>query len=221
VNRAYKTVRQKHLANRQLDYFNGTGLGGSSIINFQFWTVGPKGDYEEWAERVDDQAFNWENAQRLFKKIESFDLSTVEGKSKYVSPSAYNHGQSGAVNVEFEKNLTPEHTKIIDGVVAMGLPRNLDINSGNPIGVGVPPNSSKRGYRVTAKLAYLSHPLPNLEIKTSTSVDKILWDGNRAIGVETANGSCKCTPFTETPICLDTNKSQIWHPKKSLSLAAR
>ncbi len=63
-------------------------------------------------------------------------------------------------------------------------PKNLDHNSGDPIGVSVCQQGIHNGKRVTASEAYLASSLPNLIIMTEASVTKVLFQGKKAVGVE-------------------------------------
>ena len=62
--------------------------------------------------------------------------------------------------------------------------KNLDHNSGNPLGVSVCQVSAFNGQRTTASGAYLSTTPPNLTIMTETAVRRILFRDLKAIGVE-------------------------------------
>ena len=79
-------------------------------------------------------------------------------------------------------------------------PKNLDHNSGNPIGVGVCQFSSCNGKRVTASEAYLTSDLPNLTIITETTITKIIIQENKAVGVESYGKQCSSilTAFNAT-----------------------
>lgn len=62
---------------------------------------------------------------------------------------------------------------------------NLDQNNGDPIGFGITPNTSKNGLRTTSASAFIyGNKLPNLEIFTGSSVSKIVFEANKAVGVE-------------------------------------
>lgn len=58
LNWGYKTEPQAHLKGQQIDYSRGKGLGGSTSINFSCWVVGADEDYNEWARKVGDEAWN-------------------------------------------------------------------------------------------------------------------------------------------------------------------
>lgn len=70
-----------------------------------------------------------------------------------------------------------------------GLPLNEDVNSGDPIGMGMGTVSiTSDGRRLTAADAYLQHVPSNLEIAASTTIRRVIMENKRAIGVETVSG---------------------------------
>ena len=74
-------------------------------------------------------------------------------------------------------------------------PKNLDHNSGDPLGISVCQLSAHEGKRVTASGAYLTSNAPNLTITTDTAVTKIIIDDGKAVGVEVderRNSSTSC-----------------------------
>jgi choline dehydrogenase-like flavoprotein len=85
LNWGYKTVPQPHLKGQEIDYSRGKGLGGSSAINFCCWVIGPSDDFDEWAERVGDDAWSWKNVKSRFGKIESYHVDMPEGH-KFLKP---------------------------------------------------------------------------------------------------------------------------------------
>lgn len=69
-------------------------------------------------------------------------------------------------------------------------PLNPDLNSGNPIGLSVTPESAYKGVRTTAA-DFLLDPPDNLHILTNTQVARVLFSPNdptTAIGIETLDG---------------------------------
>ena len=65
--------------------------------------------------------------------------------------------------------------------------KNLDHNSGNPLGIGICQHSTYDGYRVTASKAFLDRQLDNLTIMAGSTVLKVMFHGKRAVGVEMEN----------------------------------
>ncbi|KAM0197387.1 hypothetical protein ACHAPA_001426 [Fusarium lateritium] len=184
MNWGYKTVPQEFADNRELDYSRGKGLGGSSAINFGVYSVGARDDYDEWARIVGDETFRWEKIQKRYKELETFHGSLPEGvDAKYAAPKAEDHGSSGKLHVgyasEWEKDLPP----VLDLFEDAGFPLNPDHNSGNPLGMSVLINSSCNGRRSTSNDLLTPKP-DNLIIMTNSSVQRIVLDGNKAVGVE-------------------------------------
>ena len=73
LNWHYKTAPQNHLSGQEVDYSRGRGLGGSTAINFCGWTVGPRDDYDEWADMVGDVRFGWKNVSKVLRRVENLD----------------------------------------------------------------------------------------------------------------------------------------------------
>ena len=63
-------------------------------------------------------------------------------------------------------------------------PKNLNHNSGNPIGISVCQLAAHNQQRVTASGAYLSSKPANLTVKIEASVAKVLLQNQKAIGIE-------------------------------------
>ncbi|QDS74375.1 hypothetical protein FKW77_005121 [Venturia effusa] len=182
-NWGYKSAPQKHLNGRQIDYSRGRGLGGSSRINFACYTIGPKHDYDHWADLVGDDFFNWENSRRRFNTIESYQLDIDSKYKKYADPSQAEHGKSGPLSVSFPKLWERGLSETIDAFKENGNPINTDINSGDPIGFGICPSTSSKGLRMTSATAFLKNPPDNLTIITESPTTKILMDNDLVTGV--------------------------------------
>ena len=203
LNWGHKTVSQPQLKGQQLDYSRGKGLGGSTAINFCCWVIGPREDFDEWADRVGDEAWSWKNVKERFKKIESYHVEVPEGHT-FLKPKAegqffpffprrcwyvvlmgvLDHGTNGPLHVsyaaEFEKGL--EDVFIAAEEVGLGV--NPDVNSGNPIGMGMGAATMYQGRRTTAA-SYLSNAPPNLTIAVDSTVAKVLMSGKKATGIKT------------------------------------
>ncbi|KAF2417417.1 alcohol oxidase [Tothia fuscella] len=178
----YQTIPQKHLLNRQINYSAGKGLGGSSCINFAFYTRGPNADWDEWSNIVGDDFFNARNAEKMFKRFEGFELVPTKEHLKYVNPFSEHHSFLGPVKISVPKVWERNMEAVIKVAEDFGLPSNLDINSGNPIGNGVDPATGSMAKRTTAATAYLSKPPNNLTIMTHALATKIIFEGKKTIG---------------------------------------
>ncbi|KAG2420365.1 hypothetical protein HFD88_005166 [Aspergillus terreus] len=186
MNWGYKTTPQEHCNGRQIDYSRGKVLGGSSAINFGVYTVGARDDYDEWASLVGDESFSWNTMQKRFKRLETFHGTIADEKNaKYAGPKSSDHGSGGDLRVGYAAEWEQDLPLMMDVFEQAGLARNPDHNSGDPLGMALVINSSHQGQRVTATDLLRNSP-DNLSIITETPVRRLILDGLKAIGVETA-----------------------------------
>jgi len=190
-NWGYQSAPQKHLNARQVDYSRGRGLGGSSRINFACYTIGPKGDFDHWAEIVGDDFFNWSNARRRYNSIENYDLNVSSKYKNYADFTKAEHGRDGPLKVGMPVQLERGMPELIDAAIEKGMTYNTDINSGNPIGIGICASTAQKGRRTTSALAYLEDRPANLTIVTDSVASKVLFEGKRAIGVLAGGRRCQ------------------------------
>lgn len=192
VNWGYQTTPQKQLLDREIDYSRGKGLGGSSVINFANWTVGPREDYDRWARMVGDETFNWNNMRRRLKGLEKLraPVSTAFGGGKYSSPNPEHHGSDGPLPIWYPNVVENGFMDYLDAAVSCGYQPNPDLNSGDPIGISVAPATGDNGLRWSSSWAFLQGVPDNLEIVTAAPVTRILLVGNRAVGVEANSKQC-------------------------------
>ena len=150
----------------------GRTLGGSSSINAMLYVRGHRWDYDHWSELGND-GWSYDEVLPYFKKAEHNE----EHDDEY-------HGQKGPLNVSKIRN----DNLFTDDFVTAGSKIhkfNKDFNGEDQEGVGYYQTTQKNGKRCSAAKAYLVPALErdNLTVLTDTNVDKIIMDGNRAIGV--------------------------------------
>ena len=75
-----------------------------------------------------------------------------------------------------------EFGQYFDGITR-DYPRNLDLNSGNPIGMAVTQYTTIEGRRITASSTFLSSKPINLTVQVESAVDKIIFEGQNVIGI--------------------------------------
>jgi choline dehydrogenase-like flavoprotein len=191
MNWGYKTAPQKECYNRELDYSRGRGIGGSTAINFGVFSIGARGDYEEWARIVGDKNYEWENIQRQLKSLETFHGDLPEGvTSKYVAPKASDHGFSGPLHIGYANEWERDVIEVMDAIEQAGFPLNPDHNSGNPIGLSVLISSAYKGLRSTAGDLLTAAPA-NLTVITNAPVQRLVLEGKKVIGVESNGTQCQ------------------------------
>jgi choline dehydrogenase len=133
-------------------------------------------DFDEWV-KLGCPDWSWENVLPFYKRLED-DRDFIDDQ----------HGQGGPVVVT-----RPRRDEVHGLDVAFwqeclrrGVPDLPDLNCGSEAGVGPVPTNSVHGERVDMATAYLASARcrPNLEVRASTRVTRVVLDGRRAIGVE-------------------------------------
>ncbi|KAF1845989.1 GMC oxidoreductase [Cucurbitaria berberidis CBS 394.84] len=189
LNWHYKTTPQTHLKGQVIDYSRGKGLGGSTAINFCGWTVGPRDDYDEWASIVGDERFAWSNVKNVLKRISNLDTRIPDQTMNHrINAKPHNHSTSGNLDLTYGESWLPDVGDIFTAAEQSGHRINPDVNNGDPIGMGMGSVCIAKGIRATSSSAYLSRTPPNLRVLVNTPVARVLFDGKRAIGVESIDG---------------------------------
>lgn len=183
LNWNYHTPPQKHAKGRAINYSRGKGLGGSTAINFACYDIGPKDDFEEWANLVGDDTWRWEHSLQRYRSLETYHGEVPANIQKYLNPIAEHHGDNGPLDIGFPFVWERDLPMNMDLFEEYGLPLNPDINSGNPLGMALCPNTALKGQRTTAA-AFLEKAPNNLTVLTDTVIDKIILEDKVAVGVE-------------------------------------
>jgi choline dehydrogenase len=173
-NWRYYTVPQKQLNNRQLYIPRGKTLGGSSAVNAMVYTRGHKWDYDHWAS-LGNEGWGWDDVLPIFRRAENHE----KGENEF-------HGSGGPLNVA---PLTFKHgvsQGFVKAAVEAGFPDRDEFNDDIQEGVGFFEVTQKSGERFGVARGYL-HPAlerDNLTVVTEAQVNRVLFDGKRATGVE-------------------------------------
>lgn len=181
------TAPQKKLNNREIVFLRGKQLGGSSAVNYMALARGPAADFDDWARLTGDEGWKWDNILPLMKELEDFRQERPHGFKEYANPDPQYHGCGGPIKVGFGDVMTPGVPKFFDACKEVGIEVCLDNNSGNPVGVGLAQFNTGAGERSYAATAFLGaekqKALPNLQILTNVSVDKIIFEAKKAVGL--------------------------------------
>mgnify|MGYP001215307742 FL=1 len=151
----------------------GKTLGGSSSINAMLYVRGHRWDYDHWSE-LGNEGWSYDEVLPYFKKAEHNEEFDDEF-----------HGQNGPLNVsKIRHQNTPTDDFVKTGSKLFGF--NDDFNGAEQEGVGYYQTTQKDGKRCSAAKAYLVPALEreNLTVMTDTNVNKIIFDNNKAVGVE-------------------------------------
>ncbi|TVY81898.1 Alcohol dehydrogenase [acceptor] [Lachnellula suecica] len=188
LNWGYKTAPQKHLKGQQIDYSRGKGLGGSTAINFSCWIVGADEDFNEWARKVDDTAWEWKEVKERFKRIVTYHTEIPEEHRKFIEPKVEDHGVNGPLHLTYADTWEKGVGDVFVAAEEVGLGTVKDVNSGKPIGMGMGATCMYKGVRTTAA-SFLEDVPPNLTIKTHSPIAKVMLSSSKvATGIQTIDG---------------------------------
>ena len=133
-------------------------------------------DYERWSR--DQGMANWDYAHCLpyFRKMET---CIADPKNPF-------RGESGPLKLERGPSKGPLFKAFFKATEDAGYPRTDDVNGYKQEGFARFDRNVYRGRRLSAARAYLYPAMkrPNLTVKTRAMVTKVLFEGERAVGVE-------------------------------------
>ena len=173
----YNSTPQKALHGRQIYLPRGKGLGGSSNMNGMIYMRGVKRDYDNWAEMGLD-GWGYNDMLRFFKKSES---------SKYRRDQW--HGSFGPLATEPSRNFGTLEKAFIEASIKAGHMYIDDFNGPFRTGAGRTDSMIKNGIRQSSNIAYLSTKPKNLTLFKNCHVKRILIKKDKAIGIETVEGT--------------------------------
>ncbi len=174
-NWAYRTVPEPYMDNRVMDCPRGRVLGGSSSINGMCYIRGHSEDYNRWSVETGDPEWSYAHCLPYFRKSNT----RLAGADDY-------HGGDGPLVVTTGPCENPLFQAFIEAGVQAGYGRTQDLNGYRQEGFGPMDMTVNNGVRWSAVKAYLNpaQSRGNLAIVQRTLVNRVIFEGNRAVGVE-------------------------------------
>ncbi len=153
----------------------GRVVGGSSAVNGQIFLRGVPEDYDNWA--------TWGNDKWGFEELMPY-FRMVETDTDYAGDF---HGSEGPIIVRRFKpdEWNPDQRAFYEAARANGFPECPDHNAPDSTGVGPTPLNNPGRVRWSTAIGYLSiaRERPNLTIQPECLVHRVLFEGNRAVGI--------------------------------------
>jgi choline dehydrogenase len=178
-NWGFESAPEPHLDERRMNCPRGRVLGGSSSINGMVYVRGHACDFEEW-QRHGADGWNYAGCLPYFRKAESW----IKGGDDY-------RGDDGPLKTCIGNGLrNPLYRAFIEAGREAGYPQTADYNGFQQEGFGEMHMTVGNGIRCSTAVAYLepAESRSNLELRTNVDVDKVLFDGRTATGVEYSAG---------------------------------
>jgi choline dehydrogenase len=171
----YESEPEPHMNGRRIYHARGKVLGGSSSINGMIFQRGNPLDYERWAHEGGIGDWDYAHCLPYFKRMET----CVAGADEW-------RGGDGPLILERGPAEGPLFGAFFAAVQQAGHELTSDVNGYHQEGFAKFDRNISHGRRLSAARAYL-HPAmkrPNLEVRTRTFVERIVFEGTRAVGVQ-------------------------------------
>ncbi|KAJ6451318.1 alcohol oxidase [Mycena sanguinolenta] len=176
----YTTIPQTGLNGRAIAYPRGFVLGGSSSVNYMAYTRGGRDDFDRFARVTGDKGWSWDSLIPYILKNERFgppaDHHNTTGQ---FDPAV--HGFTGINSVSLPGSPTEIDSRVFEATDELSeFPFNLDMNSGNTIGIGWMQATIKDGTRSSSATSYLAPEFinrPNLHVLLNARVTRVLPTG--------------------------------------------
>lgn len=152
-------------------------MGGGSSINGQMAIRGLPWDFDDWKAAGLD-GWSAEDVMPFFRKLErDLDFDGPE------------HGNTGPIPIRrLPHELWPGLSRAVEGaMIDKGYPRGDDLNGSTEDGIFPIPINNEHNRRVSAATGYLTNRVrrrPNLTILANTTVNRLVFEGRRIVGVE-------------------------------------
>lgn len=171
----WRTVPQRHMQGRVLNYTQAKVIGGGSSINAQIYTRGAAADYDDWVRLAGAQGWSYEEVLPYFKRAEN----NQRFANRY-------HAYGGPLGVSNPSGALPICEAFFLAGQDMGIPFNGDFNGERQDGLGYYQLTQWNVQRSSTSTAYLQpiRQRQNLTVALNARVLRVLLEGKRAVGVE-------------------------------------
>ncbi len=153
------------------------------------------GSLAAWAEAVGDDSYSLANWMPYYRRSVEFRAPTSpprEGEMPAFDGGAFDQA-AGPLKVSYCNYAAPWSEWLSKGMSAIGIPKIADMNTGNLMGhtwvtSTIDPDKQKRSSSQTA-FYDTAKGRRNLKMHQLTRARRIVFEGNRAVGVEVASGA--------------------------------
>ena len=218
---AFETTPQTHGNGRVVGHPRGKQLGGSSAINYLYWTHASQTDINDWG-KLGNPGWSWDELDPYYKKSETYNPPTAEISRQidttYFVPSE--HGTKGPVQDSFPPFYDDFYTSWVPTFDKLGLGPTGDPRGGLAIGaystiVSQDPQNASRSY--SANAYWKPHAdRPNFKVLTEAQATKMLFKDPkelplRAKGVEFLANGKKYTASAKQEVIISAGAFQSPH----------
>ncbi len=175
----FQAVPNPLLNGRRLPLSMGKVLGGGSSINVMVWSRGHSNDWDYFADEAGDPGWSYQSVLGVYRRIEDWQGT----------PDPLRRGKGGLVYVEPARDPNLIAPAMLEAARSLGIPTFDDQNGEMMEGGGGAAIANVRirdGRRLSVfrTYAYPYMDRHNLTVLTGALVTRVVFDGNRAVGVE-------------------------------------
>ena len=169
----YHSEPEANLNNRRMHVPRGKVIGGSSSVNGMVYVHGHASDFDAW-DSLGAKGWAYADVLPYFKRSETYS----GGGDAY-------RGDDGPLHTRKGDMRNPLYRAFIAAGVEAGYGESVDLNGFRQEGFGAFDMTVHRGVRWSAANAYLRPALrrKNLRLRSRCLVEKVLFDGKKAVGV--------------------------------------
>ncbi len=171
---AYASKPEPSTAGNSEIWVRGRVLGGSSSINGMMYVRGQPADFDAIAE-LSSEDWSWTHIGAAYRALEAHELGPDETR-----------GDSGPIHITVPDLRDALSEAQVAAGRAMGWGAKADMNAPtDEVAIGYAPRTVYKGKRQSAAKAFLdpARSRSNLTILTDTTVERVLFDDKRAVGV--------------------------------------
>ncbi|MFG1358073.1 GMC family oxidoreductase [Xanthobacter pseudotagetidis] len=185
---------QPHMGGLEIYSPRGRVLGGSSAINGMAYIWGDPAIYDRWAQGG-LPGWSWDDVRPYFRKLESNRYSRLSER-----------GKTGPMRITDVGVRSPDPVSdaFLSGLGELGVARTPDYNAVSYEGARYLEQTAFHGRRWSTAVAYL-HPAarrPNLKVVSGARVTRVLFEGQRAAGVEFDRGGARTLALANGEVIL-------------------
>jgi len=176
---AFTAEPNPYLNGRAIPMNMGKVLGGGSSINVMVWARGHRADWNYFAAEAGDDAWNYESVLAIYRRIENWHGAADPGR----------RGQGGPMHVAPARAPKPTATLMLEAARSIGVP-TFDSPNGAMMeadgGAAINDLIVRDGRRqsVFRSYTYPRMAQPNLTVLTNAQVARLLFDGDKVVGVD-------------------------------------
>ena len=173
----YESDPEPEMNGRRVYHARGKVLGGSSSINGMIYQRGNPMDYEKWGQNPGMENWDFAHCLPYFNRMET---------AAAAEPNDPRRGHDGPLYLSRGPATSELFQALFKSVQEAGYNLTNDVNGYRQEGFAPFDRNIKNGKRWSAARAYLYPNMDreNLEIRTRAFTTKILFEGQKAVGVE-------------------------------------